>query len=419
MNQFFWPDSAATSQLLTDLATGMVEQGHEVHVICADGTYAAGASGPPPFATDVIGIHRVRTMPFTQFSHGVLGRVLSYLSFYLGALWLGLRGPRPDLVVTLTTPPLLSLLGTLIQAVRGSRHCIWEMDVYPDVAVSCGYFKAGGWLERGVGLLADFSRHRADSILALGECMRNRLIARGIDGGKIEIAENWADGSAIQPVPRPGNQGELVVLYSGNLGLAHDTETIATAMSALKDSDKFRFIFTGGGPRRRELQAFCEQEALPSVEFRSYVQRMSLGESLGAGDIGLVTQKDSCCGMVVPSKVYGLLAAGRPILFIGPADATPARIIRRFHCGWHIACGDTGALTMLLRRLARDRAEVHTAGWQARQVLLNYYDLPIGVARICELLGLNAPVVAREPVATYVMEQGQEQDEELLTGTHS
>ncbi len=406
MNQFFWPDSAATSQLLTDLATGMAEQGHEVHVICADGTYAAGAAGPPPAAA----IHRVRTLPFT---HGAMGRVLSYLSFYLGALWLGLRVPRPDLVVTLTTPPLLSLLGTLIQAVRGSRHFIWEMDVYPDVAVSCGYFKAGGVLERGVGLLADFSRRRADGILALGECMRNRLVARGVERDKIAVAENWADGDAIQPVLRPGNQGELVVLYSGNLGLAHDTETIASAMSALRDTDGFRFIFTGGGPRRRELQTFCEQEALRSVEFRSYVQRMSLGESLGAGDIGLVTQKDACCGLVVPSKVYGLLAAGRPILFIGPADATPARIIRRFHCGWHIACGDVEALTTLLRRLTADRVAVHAAGWRARQALLDHYDLPVGVARICELLGLNPSLPEMEPVFT------QEQDEELLTGTHS
>ncbi len=406
MNQFFWPDSAATSQLLTDLAVGMAEQEHEVHVICADGTYAAGASGPPPAAV----IHRVRTLPFT---HGVLGRVLSYLSFYLGALWLGLRGPRPDMVVTLTTPPLLPLLGTLIQAARGSRHFIWEMDVYPDVAVSCGYFRAGGVLERGVGLLADFSRRRADGILALGECMRTRLVARGVERDKIMVAENWADGNAIQPMPRPGNQKELVVLYSGNLGLAHDTETIAAAMSALNDIDGFRFIFTGGGPRRRRLQDFCEQQALRSVEFRSYVQRMSLGESLGAGDIGLVTQKDACCGMVVPSKVYGLLAAGRPVLFIGPADATPARIIRRFHCGWHIACGDIEALTALLKRLAGDRVAVHAAGWQARQALVDHYDLPVGVARICELLGLNPPLAEMEPVFT------QDQGEELRTGTHS
>ncbi len=380
INQFFWPDSAATSQLLTDLAEGM--GGHDVHVICADGGYALASAGTAPPVT----VHRVKAL---RFRHGVLGRILSYLSFYLGAAWLGLTLPRPDLVVTLTTPPLVSLLGTLLKRVRGSRHFIWEMDVYPDVAISLNYFRRGGVLDRVTGALADFSRRKADGIIALGECMKNRLVARGIPGAKIFVADNWADSRAIQPIERPGPEDRLLVLYSGNLGLAHDVDTIAAAMLALKDTDAFRFLFTGGGPRRKDLQGFCERERIHSVEWRPYVQRESLGESLGAGDIGLVTQQDSCCGSVVPSKVYGLLAAGRPVLFIGPAEATPARIIRRFGCGWHIECGDIPSLTALLVSLAGDRGAVRDAGRRAREVLLEHYDLPLGVRRVCELLGVE------------------------------
>ncbi len=380
MNQFFWPDSAATSQLLTDLAAGMAERGHEIHVICADGNYALASDEQRPS----VEIHRVKAFPF---SRGKLGRILSYLSFYFGAAWRGLTLARPDLVITLTTPPLLSLLGTLIKAVRGSRHFSWEMDVYPDVAISLGYFKAGGFLDRVVGMLADFSRRRADGILALGECMKQRLIARNIAGERILVAENWAHSVAIQPVTRPGSNERLILLYSGNLGLAHDIDTIASAMLGLRSNEQFSFIFTGGGPRRKELQAFCHRESIAAAEFRPYVQRMSLGESLGAGDIGLVTQQDSCVGAVVPSKVYGLLAAGRPILFIGPEDATPARIIRRYGCGWHIRCGAAPALTELLLRLSANPAEVSAAGQRARKVLLEHFDRPIGVARICDLVG--------------------------------
>ena len=382
INQFFWPDSAATSQLLTDLAVEMAARGHEVHAICADAGYALASAGPPP----PVAVHRVKAV---QFRRGKLGRILSYASFYLGAARLAWTLPRADLVFTLTTPPLISLVGTALKRLRGTQHFIWEMDVYPDVAVSLGYIPSGGVVERAIGLLADFSRRRADGIIALGECMRDRLQARGIPGVKIQVAHNWADGAAIQPIKRPGDPAKLVVLYSGNLGLAHDIDTIARAMLALKGDNRFRFVFTGGGPRRAELQAFCEREALGSVEWKGYVQRESLGANLGAGDIGLVTQQDSCLGAVVPSKVYGLLAAARPVLFVGPADATPARILRQFGCGWQVNCGDTAGLAALLETLAANPELVHEAGVRGRAALLAHFDLPLGVARLSEMLGVT------------------------------
>ena len=389
INQFFWPDSAATSQLLTDLARAMVENGHEVYAISADGGYAVAADDAPP----PVAMHRVRSLPFGR---GRLGRVLSYASFYLSAAWKGLTLPRPDLVLTLTTPPLLALLGTGLQSLRGSRHFIWEMDMYPDVAVDLGYIRSGGLIDRVTGWLADFARRRADGIIALGECMKDRLIARGVPAAKIAVAENWADGASIQPRPRLGDPSDLVVLYSGNLGLAHDLDTVTGALLPLRATPAVRFLFAGSGGRRQELEQFVAAEGIDSVEMRPYVQRASLGESLSEGDIGLVTQREAACGSVVPSKVYGLLAAGRPILFVGPAAATPARIIRRFGCGWHVPVGDSAGLAALLMYLNDHREEVAAAGRRARQAFLQHFDLPLGVAHLCGLLGL-APIHATTP----------------------
>ncbi len=386
LNQFFWPDSSATSQLLTDLARGLSERGHEVFAIAADGGYAPSAFGEAP--PDVT-VYRVKALPFVR---GRLGRVLSYLSFYVSATVRGLTVPRPDLVLTLTTPPLLSLLGTILKAVRGSRHFIWEMDVYPDVAVDLEYFRAGGLPDRLTGILADFSRRRSDGILSLGECMRERLIGRGIPAGKISVAENWADGNAIRPISQARSDGKLVLLYSGNLGLAHDLGTVTGAIEALSGDDRFRFLFAGSGGRRKELEEFCHAREIRSVEMRPYAQRASLSESLAAGDIGLVTQREICCGSVVPSKVYGLLAAGKPILFIGPENSTPAYIVKRFRCGWHISCGDVRSLVGLLQYLADHPEEVARAGASARETLLRHYDLDLGVGRICQLLGADAEV---------------------------
>ncbi len=396
LNQFFWPDSAATSQLLTDLARGLAKEGHTVYAICADGGYAVSAAGDPP----PVEIHRVKSLPFVR---GKLGRVLSYLSFYIAAAVRGLTLPRPDLVLTLTTPPLLSVLGTLISALRGSRHFIWEMDVYPDVAIDLNYFKAGGLADRLTGFLADLSRRHANGIIALGECMKQRLVARGISPSRIAVADNWADGDAIHPLPRPGDPDQLVLLYSGNLGLAHDLDTLTQSMRQLRHDDRFKFLFVGSGGRREELATFCEAHAITSVELRPYVQRDSLSQSLSAGDIGLVTQRQACCGSVVPSKVYGLMAAGRPILFIGPRDATPARIVERFSCGWHVNCNDSSALTALLKYLAVNPAEIAQAGHRARQALLDHYDLPIGVARIVKILGADhAPAASLRLTETSV-----------------
>lgn len=390
LNQFFWPDSAATSQLLTDLARGLASRGHTVYAISADGGYAISAAGDPP----PVEIHRVKALPFVR---GKVGRVLSYLSFFLSAAVRGLTLPKPDLVLTLTTPPLLSLLGTLISTLRGSRHFIWEMDVYPDVAIDLNYFKAGGLADRLTGLLADLSRRRADGIIALGECMKQRLVRRGLDPRRISVADNWADAEAIQPLPRPGDPDQLVLLYSGNLGLAHDLDTLTESMRQLRDDSRFHFLFVGSGGRRQELASFCQTHSLSSVELRPYVQRDSLSESLSAGDIGLVTQREACCGSVVPSKVYGIMAAGRPILFIGPRDATPARIVERFSCGWHVNCNDSGALTALLKYLAVNPAEVAQAGRRARRALLDHYDLPLGVARIIKILDADLASLSTAP----------------------
>ncbi len=381
VNQFFWPDSSATSQQLTDLVVGLAARGEDIEVLCGDsGGYAAAAGALAPRAT----VYRVKAAPFTR---GKLGRVVSYLSFYASAFVRGLTVPRPDVVVSMTTPPLISLLGNCLQILRGSRHFIWEQDVYPDIAVDLAHIRRGSLLHRITGALADWSRRRADGIIVLGECMRDRLIARGVAPEKIYIAEHWANSRSITPMPRPGDPNELVLLYSGNLGLAHDLDTLLGTMLALKDDPRFRFLFVGTGGRREALTSFITAHDLLSAEMRPFVARDKLSEGLAAGDIGLVTQQESSCGSVVPSKVYGILAAGRPLLFIGPAAATPARIIRRHGCGWHFNVGDVRGVTQQLKHLAEHRELVHEAGQRARQALVEFYDLPQSVDRVGDILG--------------------------------
>ena len=379
INQFFWPDLAPTGQLLSDV-TRAVEGEHSTTAICGAPDYgAADTTAAPPV--------RILRSRVVGFSRRTLGRILSYASFLVSAVWNGFRVGRPDVIVTLTTPPLTSVLGRVLKLMRGCRHFIWEMDVYPDIAVDLGVLRSTSLLTAFIGALADWSRRNCDGIIALGEDMKARLVARGIPEHKIHVAENWADGRQIRPVPF--SNGPLVIHYSGNLGLAHDVNTIAGAMKRLRNDPRFQFVFAGGGPRRSDLETFCADNRIDNVFFHPYCSNAELGASLGSGHLGLVTQLPETCGSIVPSKTYGIMAAGRPILYIGPREATPARIVARFQCGWRIEPGDVSALVSLLERLAADRDAIVAAGAAARAAFDDHYDRPIGAARVAMILGLQ------------------------------
>lgn len=382
INQFFWPDLAATSQLLTDLVRHIAAEGHDVTVICARHSYAGDdCTERPPV--------RIIRVPDLAFARGPLARPLSYVSFLIASAWKACWVPKPDIVITMTTPPLLGVVGLLVQRLRGAKHYIWEMDLYPDAAVDLQVLRATSPLTRVMSFIADFARRRASAIIVLGECMRARVISHGIPPELVEVAENWADGSLLHPAPkRPGR--DLTIVYPGNLGLAHDIETIAAAMRELKPNPAIRFLFVGGGPRSAPLQKRCETGEITAASFLPYCSRDRLNDLLAQSDIGLVTQTDSSLGSLVPSKAYSLMAAGLPILFIGPAESTVADMIRRFECGWEVRCGDTEELVALLERLYGDRSLIGEAGARSRQAFLQHYDKPVGVERVCNLLGLTA-----------------------------
>lgn len=387
LNQFFYPDAAATAQLLTDLARSLGEQGHSVRVICGRSSYA---NKPGATIAAIPGVETVHTQT-VPFARTRPGRVASYFSYIIRAAWHSLFSSRPDLVLTLTTPPGLCLVGSLLKLVKDCRHFIWEMDVYPDIAVELNVMRRHSPVTKLVGACLDHSRRYADGVIALSKAMRERLVRHGIAPERIQVAENWADGREIQPRPFPEWQ-PLRILYSGNFGLAHDAGTIRGAIERLAGDPRVHFTFGGAGSQRTALELLQQSREIPNLEFHDYCSRQKLSESLGNCHIGLVTQKPQTLGAVVPSKIYGIMAAGRAVLFIGPKSANPAVMIQQHGCGWQIDPGDIAGLTALLETLAAHPAEVAEAGRRAREAFLKYYDAPFALRRICSILGVEEPV---------------------------
>lgn len=389
LNQFFWPDTAATGQLASDVCRAIGSERVKVTAICGGSDYGVRDTTAQPPAR----ILRTRAV---SFSRSPLHRLLSYGSFIAGAVWNSYRIERPDVIVTMTTPPLLSVLGRMVKLMRGCQHYIWEMDVYPDIAVDVEILGRNSMLATLIGFFADWSRRHADGIIAIGDDMKTRLIARGIPEDRIFVAENWADGNEIRPQPFP--DGPFVVHYSGNFGLAHDADTITGALDRLRNDSRFHFVFAGSGVRREHLKNHCQEHGIENVTFRPFCTRRELGSSLAEGHVGLVTQLPQTSGSVVPSKIYGIMAAGRPLLYIGPPDTTPAQKIEQYDCGWRVDPGDIDGLVHLLHRLQANQESVHKAGQRGREAFEQHHDLPIAVQRIINLLGLSQPDAITYPV---------------------
>lgn len=381
LNQFFYPDTAATSQILTDVVKAIRGQ-DQVRVVCGSASYAKRTGE----GTDLPGVE-VRRIRTPRFAHGPLSRVVSYGAYFFGVVADAVLRRPPDVVVSMTTPPLLSIAGWIAQ-LRGARHFIWEMDLYPDIAVDLDALKGNSPLTALIGAVADFVRRRADGVIALGPCMAQRLLRRGVPPDRIHICHNWADGDVIEPRPFVMD-GRLKVLYSGNFGLAHDFDTLSAALHSLGADKRFEFQFAGGGPRRQSLEAECIEASLTSCRFAESRPLDQLADVFGECDIGLVLQKQQTSGSIVPSKTYGIMAAGRPVLFVGPRDATTAQIIASYEVGWQVDNGDSQSLIRLLTWLHAHPHEVEARGALARATFERHFNSRIGIRRVMDVIGVG------------------------------
>jgi colanic acid biosynthesis glycosyl transferase WcaI len=277
--------------------------------------------------------------------------------------------PRHDVVVTMTDPPMLFLLGPLIRRLKGSRLIHWAHDLYPDVAAASGLIDAKGVPFHVLRTLSLAALRRHDRVVAVGECMRERLESSGIPPSLLLTAPNVWAGDGIRPVSRHsawrrtrGLSGKFTVMYSGNFGRAHDFQTILDAAGLLeaRREDNVLFLLSGDGPKAGFLRGEVSRLGLANVRFLQRVPEEELSESMGAGDLHLVTMSPEMCGLVVPSKFYGVAASGRPCIFVGPLGSEIAREITTRGLGLRVAPGDARALSEAILRF-RDQTHLYEA----------------------------------------------------------
>jgi len=346
LNRYFFPDHSATSQVLSKLAFALASAGEDVHVITSQLRYDDPQRRLSAEETvDAVKIHRVWTSRFGRSR--LIGRSIDYLSFYISA-WRALNAlcAAKDLVVAKTDPPLLSLAVWSTVRRRGARLINWLQDLYPEIAIVSGM----SWLKGPLGALLirlrNGSLRAADANVVVGERMAERLLAQGIPRAKIRFVANFAPEEDLSPVAHEANPlrrqwsltEKFVVGYSGNLGRVHEFSTILNAAARLKDDPRILFLCIGGGTLFDRLQrAVAEGGLQQKFVFQPYQPRELLKYSLSAADVHWISLRPEFEGLVVPSKVYSIAAAGRPIISICDERGEISQLVRQYRCGFVVS----------------------------------------------------------------------------------
>jgi colanic acid biosynthesis glycosyl transferase WcaI len=382
INQFYYPDVSATSQLLTELCEDLVAAGDEVSVVASRGSYLGGGAHA---AREVVrGVEVIRPWATSLGKASVAHRMSDYASFWAGSVVSAILARRPDVILALTTPPMIAAGAALASRLRGVPLVTWVQDVYPEIAVAFGVL---GPRHPAVPVLygmAKVAHAQARFSVALSDGMARRLEAQGQVRSRIRVIHNWADGQAVVPIPHADNPfrrehglgDRFVAMYSGNLGVGHDVETLIEAARRVPEA---LFLFIGDGARRAE--AVDRAKGLANVRFLPYQPREKLAESLSAADVHLASLAEGLEGLLVPSKLYGVLAAGRPLFYVGPRACEVSEVIRFRDLGWEGRPGDAEGLAGAIRRGVADRAWVRALGERARSTLEGVYDRRLATAR--------------------------------------
>jgi glycosyltransferase involved in cell wall biosynthesis len=396
-NRSYWPDEAATGQLLTELAEDLVNiYGCQVSVV-AGRSNAGAASGDriaPVWREERNGVSIWRANGTTFARSRFVGRAANYMSYFGCASLASMRIQKPDLVVSLTDPPIIGLVARRTARRAGVPFVFVCEDIFPEVATLIEDFHSGAvnqTLDRiNRSLIRD-----ADAVVALGDRMRQRLTdEKGADPRRIRVIHNWADCEAVAPVDRDNEfsrehdlADRFVLMHSGNVGLSQNLDVLVEAASRLDGSrPRLTIAIVGHGAKRAALEADVRQRALTNVRFFDYQPKERLAQSFASADAFLVSLKAGIEGYIVPSKVYGILAAGRPYVAAVDPSCEAATIALEHRCGVCAIPNDPDALAGAIAFLHDNPEQARLMGENARRAAFEF-DRRVAVRRYYDLFG--------------------------------
>ena len=374
LNEYYPPDASATARMAAQVAERLAQE-HEVTVVAGRPSYDPEEVYPFGLLHRTIRNHvAVECVGSTTNSrHQMTGRVSNYLSYLALAVPRALA-LRPDLVLAMTDPPVAGIAGAFIARMAGRPFVYNIRDMYPDMALGGEIVRQSRWIDRWESL------HRraltqAARVIVLGDDMRDRILAKGVAADNIVVVRDGtafpgampdASDSVVQEIR---SDFPFVVLHAGNLGFYGAWGTILKAAEILRN-ERVGVVFVGDGANRASLEASAE--GMDNVRFLPFRPAEQVPHVMMAGDLHIITVKRGLEGVVVPSKLYSTLAAGRPVLAIAAPESDVARIVTKSGCGVSADPDDPVAVAVAIRELRSDPARLAEMGRRAREISKSY-----------------------------------------------
>jgi glycosyltransferase involved in cell wall biosynthesis len=387
LNQYYWPGVEATAQLLTELCDALAE---DAKVKVVTGVLHGHEDEPHHVFHNGVEIVRVAS---TSFERSRLGaRAANYVTYLTSALLHGLRGPRPDVVLCMTDPPIVADVALLVARRYRAPLVVISQDVFPEIAVQLRRLH-NPVATRLLRALVSLYLRRADRIVAIGDTMRRRLESKGAPPERVRVIPNWIDSGRLAPrdkandwARKKGVHEKFVVMHSGNVGHAQDLDSLVRAATFLRDLDDLVIFIIGTGARHAELVALAELLEVDQVQFLYYQARGVLPQSLSAADVHVVGLAPGLAGYVVPSRLYGILAVARPVIVAADPESETAQVVERAGCGIVVPPGRPELLARAIRDAHDAKYDLKAMGRRGREWVEREADRSVAVRRYRDLL---------------------------------
>jgi putative colanic acid biosynthesis glycosyltransferase WcaI len=387
LNQYYWPGVEATAQLLTELCEELAQE-RDVEVVT--GVLHGHEDEPRRVMRGGVEIVRVASTSFERSKIGA--RAANYVTYLSNALVTGLRGPRPDVVLCMTDPPIVADVALVVARRFGVPLVVISQDVFPEIAVQLKRLQNPAVMSI-LRLLVSLYLRRADHVVAIGDTMQRRLEEKGVRHDRVHVIPNWVDTNRLQPMPkdnewarRRGFVRKFVVMHSGNVGHAQDLDSLVRAGTFLRDLDDLVIAIIGTGARHAELVALAQLLEVDAVRFLYYQPRHLLPASLSAAGVHVVGLAPGLAGYVVPSRLYGILAVGRPVIAAADAESETAQVVEEVGCGIVVPPARPELLARAIRDAREGRYDLEAMGARGREWVVREADRSVAFRRYRELL---------------------------------
>jgi colanic acid biosynthesis glycosyl transferase WcaI len=317
---------------------------------------------------------------------------VNYGTYLAQSLVASLASRRPDLVLCMTDPPIIGNVALVVARRFRVPLVVISQDVFPEIAVELKRLQ-NPLVVGGLRVLVRAYLKRADRVVAIGETMRRRLEAKGVPPERISVIPNWVDTEALTPQPRDnpwarkhGLADSFVVMHSGNVGHAQNLDALVRAGTFLRDLDDLRIAIVGGGARHAELTELAQRLEVEQVRFLPYQPRELLSFSLSSADVHVVGLERGLSGYAVPSRLYGILSVGRPVIVAAEQESETAQLVQEVGCGLVVPPGRPELLARAIRSAHDGELELEQMGRRGREHVVREADRKIAFGRYARLL---------------------------------